>query len=292
MSSSPHDEQAQNGGLPDKLNSEIDRRTFFSISALLGLGFAAGCSGVGRDFTGITAGPSMLESVPGGNAAALDLYNRSPSAQQLGRWLERHALRQEPARALLFDVPAVSDLPTGVTAEDRPSLIGESAYRTFQNDSFAQTNFTGDQMASISSVARVQMASDIGSVLQHGGVLAAACCCCCCCSLCCCSCNNGDNGGNHNHASFRAAAVPFGDPTIVYGGPVRDYFRGTVGVQDNGEAVGIVEFVRNDPGFTVHHVTIGLFDPAAGAVNEYRFTPRELEELGPEALARQLFPAA
>lgn len=292
MSSSPHDGQAQSGGLPDKLDREIDRRTFFSISALLGLGFAAGCSGVGRDGNGIMAGPSMLESVPDGNAAALDLFHRSPTAQQLGEWLQRHGLRQEPARALLFDVPAASELPTGVTAEDRPSLIGESAYRTFQNDSFARANFTGDQMASISSVARVQMASDIGSVLQHGGVLAAACCCCCCCSLCCCSCNNGDNGGNHNHAAFRTAAVPFGDPTVVYGGPVGNYFRGTVGVQDNGEAVAILAAVTNDADFTAHQITIGLFDRQTGAVNEYRFTPRELEELGPEALARRLFPAA
>lgn len=292
MSSSPHDEQAQNGDLPEKLNREIDRRTFFSISALLGLGFAAGCSDVSRNFTGIASGPSMLESVPDGNAAALDLFNRSPTAQQLGQWLQRHGLRQEPARALLFDVPAASELPTGVTAEDRPSLVGESAYRTFQNDSFARANFTGDQMASISSVARVQMASDIGSVLQHGGVLAAACCCCCCCSLCCCSCNNGDNGGNHSAAAFRASAVPFGDPTIVYGGPVRDYFRGTVGVQDNGEAVAILAAVTNDADFTAHQITIGLFDHQTGAVNEYRFTPSELDELGPEALARRLFPAA
>lgn len=291
MSSSPHDEQAKEGGLPEKLNREIDRRTFFSISALLGLGLAAGCSDVGRSFTGITSGPSMLEAVPDGNAAALDLFHRSPAAQQLGRWLERHNLRLEPARAALFDVPAVSELPEGITAEDRPSLVGESAYRTFQSDSFAKSSFTGEQMASISSVARMQMASDIGSVLGHGPVLAAACCCCCCCSLCCCSCNNGDNGGNHNHARFQAAAIPFGDPTIVYGGEVRDYFRGTVGVQDNGEAVAVLAAVTNDPDFTAHRITLGLFDPKTGAVTEYSFTPRELEELGPEALADRLFAA-
>jgi hypothetical protein len=292
MSSSP-DEQAKDG-LPDRLGRAMDRRTFFSTSALLGLGFAAGCSAVGRDWNGVVAGPSMLEALPDGNARALEIYDASPTARELGAWLERFALKQEPARALLFDVPAVTDLPKEVTAEDRPSLIGESAYKTFQNDSFAKERFTGDQMASISTVARVDMASEIGSLIQNGGaVLAmACCCCCCCCSLCCCSCNNGDNGGSSQSAKFQVAAVPFGDPTIEYAGEVRAYFRGMMGVQDNGEAVAIVESVTNDPEMTVADITIGVLDRETREVRAFRFTPQELDELGPKALAERLFTAA
>ena len=291
MSSSPHDEQAQGGGLPDRLDGDMDRRTFFSLSALLGLGLAAGCSDLGRGgLTGVPGSPSMLSAVPDGGPKAMQIFDSSDVARHLGAWLERHNLLREPSRALLFNVPAVADLPKGVTAEDRPSLIGESAYKTFQNDSFATSRFTGDQMSSISTVARVEMASEIGGLLQSGGALLAiaCCCCCCCCSLCCCSCNNGDNGGD---VSFDVAAISFGDPTIQYDGEVRNYFRGTVGVQGNGEAVAVLEHVSNDPKMTVHRVTIGLFDRESQSVREYGFTPRELEDLGPDALAKQLFAA-
>ena len=160
MSSSP-DEQAK-GGLPGRLDRAMDRRAFLSTSALLGLGFAAGCSGIGRDWKGVVAGPSMLEAVPDGNARALEIFNSSDYARPLAAWLEEHALRQEPERALLFDVPDASEL-TEIKAEERPSLIGESAYKTFQNDEFARSRFTEDQMASISSVARVESAASLQS---------------------------------------------------------------------------------------------------------------------------------
>lgn len=288
MKNSRQDGQAQDGSLPEKLEGAMDRRAFLSTSALLGLGFAAGCTGMERDLTGVVAGPSTLQAVPGGSQAALDIFNSSGVAKDLAAWLQSHNLRQEPGRALLFDVPAVQDLPAGVTAEDRPSLIGESAYKTFQNDSFATSQFTRDQMASISTVARAEMASEIGSLLQHGSaVLAIACCCCCsCCSLCCCSCNRGNQ---HHSSSFQVAAVPYGDPTVVYAGGVRNYFRGMVGVQDDGEAVAVLESVSNDPAMTVHEIAIGLLDKQTRAVRAYRFTPQQLDQMGPQALAQQLF---
>lgn len=293
MSNSPDSGNPREGGAPRKPENAIDRRTFISTSALLGLGFAAGCSGVGRDGAGMLSAPSMLQAVPDGNTRALQIFNESDIARDLGAWLQGYGLEQAPGRALLFDVPAVSELPTGLTADDRPSLVGESAYRAFSNDSFAQSRFTDEQRVSIASMARIDMASDIGSLIHNARpVIAVACCCCaCCCSLCCCSCNNYDSSTVHNPDRFLVSAVPYDSPGIDYAGPVRQYFSGTVGVQANGEAVALVTTVTNDPAMTAQEVVIGLLDRETRQVSTYRFTPQELEDLGPEALADRIFGA-
>jgi hypothetical protein len=56
--------------------------------------------------------------------------------------------------------------------------------------------------------------------------------------------------------------------------------------------VAIVESVTNDPEMTVADITIGVLDRETREVRAFRFTPQELDELGPKALAERLFTAA
>ncbi len=291
MSNSPDGGNPGDGGAQRRPGNAVDRRTFLSTSALLGLGFAAGCSGLGRDGAGMLPAPSMLQAVPDGNTRALQIFNSSGIARDLGAWLESHGLRQESGRAALFDVPAVSELPPGLTADDRPSLVAESAYRTFQNDAYARSRLTTDQLAAHCAAGNAATAAEVARVIHRGGGKIKNGCSCSSssCDNGCCSCNNGDQLAIRHDGAFQVAAVPYGDPGVNYSGPVRQYLRGNIGVQANGEAVGILETVSNDAGMSVQEYAILLLDRQTRQVSVYRFGPQELAAVGPDGVADRLF---
>ncbi|HEX2209556.1 MAG TPA: hypothetical protein VHG93_17890 [Longimicrobium sp.] len=284
--------ESRNGGqIPDPKETDgtMDRRAFLSAAGLLGMGLAAGCGDARHGWNALVgSGPTFYSAVPNGASKALQLYNASPMARRLGTWLEGQGLQLQSGRSLFFDVPAVST-SSGITVEDRPTLIGESAYRSFHTDSFSTSNLTSTQLASLSGAERTNLAGEIGSLIRAGG-----CCCCCCCSCSssnsCCSSSNGGVQGVASSRAFTTAAITFNDPTVQYAGPVRTYLSGMVGVQDNGEAFAVAMSGSNDPGMTIHSARLAFVDHDTGALRiTASFTPADLRRLGPDALATQIF---
>ncbi len=316
-----------------KTSSGFNRRQFLKIG---GLTAAAGIAPVGfpamaraQDLPGTNISPLrlVLPPVPGETQAAVKLYAASNAARMIGSyWKEKYGLEFEPERTRMFSIPGGSTRKIGLRdaiyalqvlagirpqkpletlVESKSSLIGESAYAAFLNDTFingyakcspdsptecrtlVQYRFTTDQVKMLGDPSRMDMSRDIGKLIDSGlggPIMAAACCCCCCCcSVCCCSCNDGDQTGG----DVTLAAAPFGDP-LASTLPAEDlYYRGMMAVMPGGEAVGVALQGRSQDMF-VSVMNIAFVGPTGG-VQEIGFDPNLLGEIGPEAMAEKIF---
>jgi hypothetical protein len=273
----------------------------------------------------------VIPPMAGRRETAVQYYRASEHARMIAEyWARNFNLQVEPQRAKMFGIPGGSTRKTGLkdaiyalqvlvgvrppgfmkpVVESKSSLIGESAYSAFLNDTFINgygcdpndptcepavpARFTSDKARLLGDPSRMNMSSDIGKLIDSGlglggPILATACCCCCsCCSVCCCSSNDGDQ----QTGDVEVAAIPHGDPRAGNLPETEFYYRGMMAVMPNGEAIGVILHGRSSD-MAVESMSIAYVDAPVGTVGEVKqvgFDPNRLVEIGPEAMAKEIF---
>ncbi len=311
----------------------MNRRKFLKLS-----GFAAAGAGMGsmalppnadaQDDPTVPGLRMVIPPMAGQRETAVQYYGASEHAQMIADYWAQQPfnLQVELQRAKMFEIPGGSTRKTGLkdaiyalqvlvgvrppgfmkpVVESKSSLIGESAYSAFLNDTFINgynqcdpndttcepavpARFSSDKVRMLGDPSRMNMSSDIGKLIDSGlgGAIPAAtcCCCCCCCSACCCSSNDGDQQGG----DVKAAAVPHGDPQAGNLPETELYYRGMMAVMPNGEAVGVILHGRSSD-MAVDSMSIAYVDATVGEVKQVSFDPNRLVEIGPEAMAKEIF---
>jgi len=243
-----------------------------------------------------------IPPVPGGNEETLKLFRKSGEAKKLTEWFKKFDLHMEPERAKLFEIsesgifplPAARDLSNGLIIENKISLLGESAYMAFLNDSYSQEHFSPKQLQTLSLLANQKLSQDLATLIQEGGgghvVTAACCCCCCCCSQCCCSCASYGGGHSASKVATRIGMLAFGDHSVNPKDTtkIHTYYRGAMGVVKDGKVCSVLLKVKNDPKLTILEMTIAMVNED-GNIGTFTVNPEKLKTLGPTSLANQLW---